>query len=65
MKQNILAKKDGNDAKCERTFCCSCQNCRLVDPGENSYDLKNNSLQLYAKEAEGYFFYFDLTLKQE
>jgi hypothetical protein len=31
---------------------------------ERRQELKNSSLQLYAKEAEHYFFYYDVNLKQ-
>jgi len=64
MKQNALLKQDRIEESCAGTACLNCHECKIINMEERRQELKNSSLQLYAKEAEHYFFYYDVNLKQ-
>jgi hypothetical protein len=50
--------------KCDTGYCRQCTQCRVVDIEDTRAELRMNSSQLYAKEAENYFFYFGHNMKQ-
>jgi hypothetical protein len=52
-----LMKRKGKD-KCGTASCRDCHRCALVNYEEPRPEWKNNASQLYATEAEHYFFYF-------
>ena len=64
MKQNILLTDPVNDKKCSKPSCGRCQNCKVEAFEEDRFGIKNDASQLYAKEAENYFFYYELHMKQ-
>jgi hypothetical protein len=64
MKQNALIKQDRLEEGCAGAACLSCRECKVINMEEHRPELKAPSLQLYAKEAEHYFFYYDVNLKQ-
>jgi hypothetical protein len=62
MKGKVLLKDHHREKKCLRT-CRVCAKCRSEDSGAKNLEAKN-PLQLYAKEAEGYFFYYASDIKR-
>ena len=64
MKQNYLSKAREPKGSCDSGSCEYCADCKVVNFEEKRIELKANSSQLYAKEAEHYFFYYGLNLKQ-
>jgi hypothetical protein len=50
--------------KCDPASCSNCNDCRVVNMEERRGETKASSPQLYAKEAENYFFYYALNMKQ-
>lgn len=63
MKQNTLLKAGRDEEKCREISCRKCESCKVISI-EEKQEVKNSSLQLYAKEAEHYFFYYDVNIKQ-
>jgi hypothetical protein len=54
-------KKDtihNTNSECGKTSCTSCERCSLVNFEEVRPEIKDRAAQLYATEAEHYFFYF-------
>jgi hypothetical protein len=64
MKQNTLLKAGRDEEKCQEISCRKCQSCKVISMEEKREEQKSNSLQLYAKEAEHYFFYYAVNMKQ-
>jgi hypothetical protein len=64
MRQNSLFRNNRSEEKCIGTSCLKCLECKVKNMGERGEELKNNFTQLYAKEAEHYFFYYGLNTKQ-
>ena len=64
MKQNFLPKELEANEKCNVASCLECQDCKVINFDEKKAELKTSSSQLYAKEAENYFFYYALNMKQ-
>jgi len=64
MKQNSLLKTRLVNGSCDSTSCQDCPDCKVIHLEENRTEVKSNFTQLYAKEAEHYFFYYALNLKQ-
>jgi hypothetical protein len=64
MKQNALLKQDRIEEGCAGAACLTCCDCKVINMEEGRQEVKSPSLQLYAKEAEHYFFYYDVNLKQ-
>lgn len=58
MKKETPVKTQKQKEHCCINGCRSCQNCRVAELDEVTEEFKNNSLQLYAREAESYFFYY-------
>lgn len=63
MEQNALLKQERVEEGCAEADCLTCCDCKVINMGEKRHEVKS-SLQLYAKEAEHYFFYYDLNLQQ-
>lgn len=63
MKQNTSQQQNKNEEGCEGTACLSCRNCKAIKE-ERRPEVKNNFAQLYGKEAEHYFFYYTINIKQ-
>jgi len=64
MKQNYLIKARESKGSCDSGSCEYCADCKVVNFEEKRMELKSSFSQLYAKEAEHYFFYYGLNLKQ-
>jgi hypothetical protein len=64
MKQNFLPKDHEEKQNCDPASCLKCRECKVINFEERRVELKSNSSQLYAKEAESYFFYYALNMKQ-
>ncbi|MBO9682467.1 MAG: hypothetical protein J7502_07365 [Flavisolibacter sp.] len=64
MKQNVLLKQDRIEEGRAEADCLTCCDCKVINMEERRQEVKSSSLQLYAKEAEHYFFYYDVNLKQ-
>ena len=64
MKQNSLIKAHHAKNSCSSAACQECSECKVVNIEEKRTELKANISQLYAKEAENYFFYYALNIKQ-
>ena len=64
MKQNYLIKTREPKGSCDPRSCEYCADCKAVNFEEKRMELKAGFSQLYAKEAEHYFFYYGLNLKQ-
>jgi hypothetical protein len=56
-KNNLLAHKIKR--KCDAPSCLSCKICSAINYEEARPEWKNDSIQLYAREAEHYFFYYN------
>lgn len=64
MKQNYLIKAREPKGSCDSGSCKYCADCTVTNFEEKKLESKASYPQLYAKEAEHYFFYYDLNLKQ-
>jgi len=64
MKQNSLLKTKVANGVCDSACCQQCAECKVIHLEAKGMEVKPNFTQLYAKEAEHYFFYYDLNLKQ-
>jgi hypothetical protein len=64
MKQNVLLKERWNEEKCGDGLCRKCPDCKIISMENTGQEPKNVSQQLYAKEAEHYFFYYASNIKQ-
>ncbi|HTM92829.1 MAG TPA: hypothetical protein VL095_10435 [Flavisolibacter sp.] len=64
MKQNALLQQDRIEEACAGTGCLTCCDCKVINMEERRQEVKSPSLQLYAKEAEHYFFYYDVNPQQ-
>jgi hypothetical protein len=64
MKPNYITKGHPAKQNCEAAPCLNCADCKVVNFEEKRTELKANTSQLYAKEAEHYFFYYALNMKQ-
>lgn len=62
MKQNT--SYDLKNKECLRASCRSCANCKAINFDDKKPGFKTAPSQLYAKEIENYFFYYDLRIKQ-
>ncbi|HWI92179.1 MAG TPA: hypothetical protein VNT20_12940 [Flavisolibacter sp.] len=65
MKQKLPAKEHDNGDECSTNSCRSCQSCKAVEFEELRQKPAGDSLQLYAREAENYFFYYALSIKKQ
>jgi hypothetical protein len=65
MKQKLPAKEHDNGDDCSTNSCRSCQSCKAVEFEELRQKPAGDSLQLYAREAENYFFYYALSIKKK
>jgi hypothetical protein len=63
MNEKIIDKADKNDKPCNKASCRTCQNC-IAAEDDGRLESKSNSWQLYAKEAESYFFYYAQRINQ-
>lgn len=63
MEKKILVNSFKGDRKCRKTPCSACPNCRPSQLDKRKDESNGNSLQLYAREAENYFFYYALRMK--
>ncbi|MGZ3844755.1 MAG: hypothetical protein ACXVBJ_02880 [Flavisolibacter sp.] len=59
-----LSKLQQEHEKCDPPSCPNCENCRVINIEDRGGESKASSPQLYAKEAENYFFYYALNMKQ-
>jgi hypothetical protein len=64
MKQNILLEDNRQNERCGKASCDICQNCHAIRSEEKRSEWNSRSFQLYSKEAEHYFFYYDLIITQ-
>jgi hypothetical protein len=64
MKQNYLTKAHPAKDNCVAADCTNCTDSKVVNFEEKRTELKSGTSQLYAKEAEHYFFYYALNMKQ-
>lgn len=64
MKQKLPGKVQDNQSKCDISSCRSCASCKAVEFEEVRQKPADDSLQLYAREAENYFFYYALAIKK-
>jgi len=65
MKRNILLKERPDKQICDEASCLMCESCKVIRMEERRQEAKNDFLQLYAKEAEHYFFYYALCMAQK
>jgi len=64
MEQHLLPKEEQQKERCDAPSCRQCPQCKVIDLEERMAELKVNASQLYGKEAENYFFYYALNIKQ-
>ena len=64
MKLNYLPNDHEEQEKCDPATCLKCRDCKVINFEERRGEFKNTNSQLYAKEAESYFFYYALNMKQ-
>jgi len=50
--------------QCDSATCVFCKQCKVVNYEETRTEWENDSLQLYARELEHYFFYYAAGSKQ-
>jgi hypothetical protein len=62
MKQSNVLKQRWEEEQCTSS-CPKCENCKVIKLEDRVPELKNSTMQLYAKEAESYFFHYALSLK--
>jgi hypothetical protein len=58
MKQKMPLKTQSAASKCNTTACSACESCKTVEFEKVGQKPAAETLQLYAKEAENYFFYY-------
>ena len=62
MKQNIVLKQYWKSEECAPS-CRKCESCKVINLEDRVPELRNTTTQLYAKEAESYFFYYAPSMK--
>jgi hypothetical protein len=64
MKQKMAVKTQNAESKCNTKACNACQSCKAVEFDVVRQKTGGDSLQLYAREAENYFFHYAFAIKQ-